>query len=118
MELLGIELPGVGLPTLRSLALGAAGCLAFAGSNCSVGIGVGEKMLKAGLVGATGLGLGAGEGTDWSFGWTGELLESDDGAAPELAGRTSRALLKFEVGSAPVRLVTASGTAEVAVGPG
>jgi len=36
-------------------------------------------------------------------------------AAPKLAGRTSRALLKFEVGSAPAGLFAASGAEAVAV---
>jgi len=86
------------LPALESLDLKAAGCLAFAPSvrgarlmpwteDCSVGIGVsagtedvGEKILKTGLVAATGLKFWAGEDTGWSVGWTAELLSGDDGA--------------------------------------
>ena len=98
MKLPGMELSGLDSPAFESLDLPAAGCLAFAGSvtgeglvsrtgDCRVGIGagggaedVGEKILKTGLVAATGLKSWAGEDAGWSVGWTAEVLRTDDGA--------------------------------------
>jgi len=105
VELSGAELPGAESLTLESLAWGAAGCLAVAGSvrsarlflltgDCSVGIGdgvgvdagigakdAGETILETGLVQGAGSWLRADKATGWSEELLRTELRTEDGSA-------------------------------------
>jgi hypothetical protein len=129
----GAELPGVELSPLAPVDLGTAGCFAFAGS-----------VTGARLMSRTGVNGAAGTDRDWTIGdWSSAKIVapvgigawnwlSAGGSAGEasVAGVGERGVGEtgaegvansagaVEAGSAPVRLVTPSGTAEVAVEPG
>jgi len=116
----GAELPGVELPALESPAFAAAGCFAFAGA-----------VTSARLMSRTRVNGAAGTEGDWAsakvvalvgIGPRNRLSAGGDAGEAAVAGvgeteaeGVENCAGTVEAGSAPLRLVTANGTAKVAV---